>query len=178
MTERKRKEKKKKPWATEPDRVIDGEHRALSSRSFFAIQMFPGPHPGALLLMASHNGRWQRMLIHSAAVSLDGRNNRNEQVHYYLGPFNQINNNACPHFVPRIGVIQREWGSTFRPKSLKQRVHRGCWFDIDIYRWGAALFAAVCCCPTRLYQLLFGMKMWWKGQLVQILEALFSFFLF
>lgn len=93
---------------------------------FFAIQMFPGPHPGALLLMASHNGRRQRMLIHGAAVSLNGRNNRNEQVHYYLGPFNQINNNAHPHFVPRIGVIRREWGSSFCPKSLKWRVHGGC----------------------------------------------------
>lgn len=88
--------------------------------------MFPGPHPGALLLMASHNGRRQRMLIHGAAVSLNGRNNRNEQVHYYLGPFNQINNNAHPHFVPRIGVIRREWGSSFCPKSLKWRVHGGC----------------------------------------------------
>lgn len=66
------------------------------------------------------------MLIHGAAVSLNGRNNRNEQVHYYLGPFNQINNNAHPHFVPRIGVIQREWGSAFCPKSLKWRVHGGC----------------------------------------------------
>lgn len=99
----KRKKKKPKNPGRQNKRVIDGERRALS---FFAIQMFPGPHPGALLLMASHNGRRQRMLIHGAAVSPNGRNHRNEQIHYYLGPFNQINNNAHPCFVPRIGVIQ------------------------------------------------------------------------
>lgn len=66
------------------------------------------------------------MLIHGAAVSLNGHNNRNEQVHYYLGPFNQINNNNVrPHFGPRIGVIQGEWGSASVPKVSNKRVHGG-----------------------------------------------------
>lgn len=98
------------------------------------------------------------MLIHGAAVSLNGHNNRNEQVHYYLGPFNQINNNVHPHFVPRIGVIQQEWGSASHRECTEVVDLTLTWTDEErLYLLQCAAVARLC--PTRLYQLLFGTKM-------------------